>query len=187
MPIYYIPKTEFKVIHYEDIKPFVDNAEPEDFKVLIALTWLTGARIQEIVNLKKRDIIIDEKGITVIIKALKQKRQATGKPSFGFRDPFISDLIIPYLKKIENEDEKLFKKTKRRYQQLLKKLNEKLYPEDKSKWITFHYLRHSRITFLARELGAYPEEIKSWTGHRSVAFEEYISFSKVERFRNKIY
>jgi integrase len=183
MPQYYIPKKEFKIISYEEIKPYVDLAPDLETKVVIALAWLTGARIQEIVNLRAEDFLIDKENDRVVITIRALKHGDVGYPTFSFSDPFISNLIIPYL---EGKHGKLFSRGKRRYQQILQELNMKIHGLDTSKWITFHYLRHSRLTFLARELRAFPEELKSWTGHRSQAFEEYYSPRRVERFKGKI-
>jgi integrase len=184
MPKYYIPKNEFRIILYEEIKKYIDATDDSDFKFVLALAWLTGARIQEIVNLKRRDFQIGKNDLTIIIKALK--RGKIGYPTFSFKDPFISDLIIPRVLSIEDPDSRVCLKSKRTYQRMLLKLNKKLYPNEPNKWITFHYLRHSRITFLARVLKAFPEELKSWTGHRSQAFEEYFAPRRVMRFKGKI-
>jgi len=182
MPKYYIPKQEFKVISYEEIKPYIDLAPDLDSKVIIALAWLTGARIQELVNLESKDFLIDRENDRVVITIRALKHGKVGYPTFSFSDPFIADLIVPY---VEGKNGKIFKRGKRRYQQILKSLNTVLHGNDTSKYITFHYLRHSRLTFLARELRAFPEELKSWTGHKSVAFEEYYAPRRVERFKGK--
>jgi integrase len=183
MPDYYIPKQEFKVISYEEIKPYIKLAPDLESKVIIALAWLTGARIQELVNLEGKDFLIDRENDRVVITIRALKHGGIGYPTFSFSDPFISDLIVPF---VEGKQGRLFSRGKRRYQQILQEINLKLYPNDTSKWITFHYLRHSRLTFLARELRAFPEELKSWTGHRSQAFEEYFAPRRVERFKGKI-
>lgn len=187
MPTYYIPKREFKVVPFEEIKKYVDAAPDIDAKVFFALAWLTGARGQELCNLKNRPekILIDNErnDITICIDALKHGKQ--GFPIFSFGTMFVSDLILPHLAKLP-ESAKLFLRGRRRYAQILNALNKQIYPGDSSKWITLHYLRHSRITFLARFLKAFPEEIKAWTGHSSAAYEEYFSGRRVERFKDKI-
>jgi integrase len=183
MPWYHIPKKEFKIVTAEEMKKYIDETSDEDFKFVLALAWLTGARIQEIVNLKKKDFIIGKNDLTIIIKALKHGK--IGYPTFSFDDPFVKEIVLPRINAIENPESKVCLRGKRRYQQLLLKLNEKFYPDEPSKWITFHYLRHSRLTYLARVLKAFPEELKSWTGHSSTAFEEYFAPRRVERFKGK--
>ena len=185
MPIYYVPKTDFKIVTAEEMRPFVNGAGELDMKAVLALAWLTGARIQEILNLVRKDFLLDEvaKDGMVINRALKFGK--TGYPSFSFSDPFVSDVLLPYLAQLGGED-RLFSKSKRLYQSRLHKLNEALHSQDKSKWITFHYLRHSRITHLAQILRAFPEELKSWTGHRSSAYEEYFAPRRVDRFKGRL-
>jgi len=184
MPRYYIPKKEFKIVSYEEIKPYVDLAQDDEMKFCIAVVWLTGARIQEIINLNLEDVRIDEEKQDIIfyIKALKFGK--IGYPTFGFNVPFIKDLVIPYVRRLLTN--KFLSRGKRRYQQFMKELNEKIHGDNKKKWITFHYLRHSRLAFLGRVLRAFPEEFKSWTGHRSSAFEDYFAPRRVERFKDKI-
>jgi integrase len=183
MPRYYIPKQDFKVISYEEIKPYIELAPDPESKVIIALSWLTGARIQEIANLEGKDFLIDKENDRVVITIKALKHGKIGYPTFSFSDPFISDLIVPF---VEGKQGRLFSRGKRRYQQILQELNMRIHGFDTSRWITFHYLRHSRLSFLARELRAFPEELKSWTGHRSQAFEEYFAPRRVERFKGKI-
>jgi len=186
MPIYYVPKEEFKIITYEEIKPYIDFSRDKEMKVLIAMSWLTGARIIELINLRKKDIVIsyDNKDLMVVIKAVKHGK--IGYPSFSFDDPFISGLIVPYIESIPSQDGKLFRSGKRTYQIKLNSLNRKIHTDNETKWITFHYLRHSRLAFLARILRAFPEEFKSWTGHKSTAFEEYFAPRRIDRFKGKI-
>lgn len=184
MPIYYIPRKEFKIISAGEIKPYIDLAQDEEMRIAVLIAWLTGARIQEIVNIKRDDITINEERqeVMFVIKALKFGK--TGFPTFGFKDPFVIDILIPYIRKLPTND--ILSRGKRTYQNFLKELNKKIHGENKTKWITFHYLRHSRLTWLGREQKAYPEEFKSWTGHRTSAFEDYFAPRRVERFKDKI-
>ncbi|MEM4605934.1 MAG: site-specific integrase [Candidatus Pacearchaeota archaeon] len=182
MPRYYIKKEDFKIVSLDEIKRYIDACEREDMKILLMLSWLTGARISEIIELKKSNFSIGKNYITILIHSKKHGK--VGYPTFSFNDPFIQN-VLEYIKD-KGEEERIFKCGKRRYQQILLQLNKKLHGEDKSKYITFHYLRHSRLTYLARVLGAMPEELKSWTGHKSTAFEEYFAPRRVRRFAGKI-
>jgi integrase len=185
MPCYYRDKKTFEIVTKEQIEKYIFSTNDEEFRVLLALAWLTGARISELLDLKKQDFLLDQNRDIVMITIRAKKHGRIGYPTFSFSDPFVSDLIIPYINNI-GEEQKLFRRSKRRYQQMLLRLNKDIWGENKSKYITFHYLRHSRISFLARILGALPEELKSWTGHRSTAFEEYFAPRRTERFRGKI-
>lgn len=180
MPIYYKPKLDFGIVGKEEIMPYIEKAPDEHSKTLIALVWLTGMRVSEALRLTKERVKIDENEKIVMIVNESLKKGKTGYPTFAFSDPF-ADIIINFFKANEK-----IKYSKRRHQMILKKLNETIHGSDKSKYITFHYLRHSRITYLARVLGATPEEIKSWTGHRSTAFEEYYRPRTVKKFAGRL-
>lgn len=183
MARYYIRKEYFKIVPLEEIKAYVDNAKTMDVKVLIALVWLTGLRILEVVNLIRDNFILDEerKELTMPVQVLKHGTIAY--PSFNADDPFVFDLVVPFIKTKQN---KIFNCGKRMYELRLKELNERLHGNDTAKWITFHYLRHSRISYITRILRASPEQVKSWTGHNSSAFETYFRSRRVEEFRGKI-
>jgi len=184
MPRYYIPKDEFRIIDKADIIPYVNEAKTVDMSRLIMTVWLTGSRISEVIELTGRKIKIDhdKKDITFTINAKKHGKQ--GFPSFNFDDVFIMDLI-PFFQSCGN-DQRIFPFSKRYYQKNLLYLNKVIHDNDTTKYITFHQLRHSRLTHLSRVLRAFPEELKSWTGHQSNAFEQYFSPRRVDRFRGHV-
>lgn len=186
MPIYYIPKTQFKIVTAKEMQSFIDATPLPEMKVVLALAWITGARIQEILNLVPDDFKLNEasRDGMVIVRALKFGK--IGYPSFSFSDPFVSDVISTLYLAKGGGGSRLFSYSKRYYQKKLHDLNLTLYPNDTSKWVTFHYLRHSRLTHLAQVLRAFPEELKSWTGHRSSAFEEYFAPRRIDRFKGKL-
>lgn len=181
MPIYYRDLKE--IVPAKEWEKFVNAADTLEQKAVLALAWLTGARISEILSLEKSDFYVNEerKLITVTLRARKGGK--IGYPTFSFSDCFAT-FILDRLAQLQ-EREKIAKRGKRWWQKFLIKLNKKIYPNEKSKWITWHFLRHNRITLLAR-LGATGEELKSWTGHRSSAYEEYIAVRRVERFAGKL-
>lgn len=183
--MYYRDKKDFAIISAEEIRPYIENAPDDDYTALIAVVWLTGSRIQEVVNLTPGRVNLnnEEEHITFVIDALKHGK--TGYPTFSFSDPYVSSIVIPYILRRKGQS-KVFRRGKRMYERTMKKLNEEIHGNNKQKWIVFHQMRHSRITFLARVGRASPEEIKSWTGHRSAGFEDYFAPRKVERFRGKI-
>jgi integrase len=181
MPKYYIPKSDFVIVPKETIQVYMDMAKDLETRILLAITWLTGSRINEVVNLTRVNVNIshENQDVTFIIKA--QKHGKIGYPSFSFTDPFVKE-VVEYVERCDN---KLFTRGKRLYQLRLMELNEQINGQGYTKWITFHYLRHSRLTYIARELRASPEEIKSWTGHRTQAFEDYFAPRKIDRFKGK--
>ena len=183
MPQYYIPKDDFKIVYKEDIEPYIYNSDKE-MRFLIALVWLTGLRIGDTLRLGTNNVHINEALRDIVITIRASKGGTLANPSFSFDDPFVDNLILPYIRLLETGN--LFTRGKRRCQQKLQQLNVKIHGNETSKYITFHYLRHSRITHLARVLRAFPEEIKAWTGHRTTQFETYIAPRKVERFRGRL-
>jgi len=183
MPKYYRPKDHFGMVSKAEIFKFVSKAKDPDMQTCLSIVWLTGARISEVVALTRQDIEEDVDGFVQFTIAAK-KGGKTGRPTFTRKDPFIVE-IMNYIKDKKPEERILRLKNKRSYQYKLHDLNGIIYPKRKTKWLTFHYLRHSRITYLAR-MGAKPIEIKDWTGHRSAAFEDYFSQQRVRRFAGKI-
>jgi len=174
---YYIPKDEFKIVGLEEIKPYIENAG-QTTKALIALAWLTGARISELLLLKRGDFSIDEekRELRIAIPTLKRKDLRKRELIFDIdKDPFIKDIIIPRVLKFKKDKSVIFHRSRRLYDMRLRKLNELLWGNDTKKWLTFHYLRHSRITWLARKRRLNVWEIQSFTGHkRSSSLDAYV-------------
>ena len=183
MPHYYRPKMHFKIVPKEKIQTYIYNTDKE-MGVLLALIWLTGLRISDTIKLTVNNIHISEKMEDVVITIKSSKGGTWANPMFSFDDPFVKSVLLPYITTLDRGN--LFTKGRRRYQQKLLSLNKRLYGSETSEYITFHYLRHSRITHLARVLRAFPEEIKAWTGHKTVQFDVYIAPRKVERFKGKL-
>lgn len=180
---YYRPKERFEVVPKEELMPILDSIKDKDYRMAVIIGWLTGARICEIIAFTKADFMIEGDNITIILRSRKHGK--TGYPSFSISDAFITD-VLEYIAQLPDGAKLFCRRCTRSYQYALNKANKSLYPTDTNKWVTFHYLRHSRISYLARTLQATPEEIKSWTGHRSSAYEEYFQTRKVERFRGRI-
>jgi integrase len=183
MPRYYIPKEDFAIIKVGEIEPYLDMAPDEDSRMFIATCWLTGSRINEIAKLERKNIKInpDNRDLEFTIKA--QKFGKVGFPGFSFDDPFVR-MLIPFYEK--RKEGRVFQRGKRRYQQIILELNKSIHGSDTTKYLTFHQFRHSRISYLARELRASPEELKSWTGHRASSFEDYFAPRKIDRFKGKM-
>jgi len=184
MPSYYRPKNEFEIVTQEKLKLYLNKINDLEFKALLSLAWLTGARISELLEVKKKDFIITSDEIKLLIKTYKQKNHPIRELIFSIKDPF-TNFVLDYLQNLDNE-QTLFPKCKRTYQHRLQRLNKKIFGENKNEYITFHYLRHSLISYLARELRASAWEIQSWTGHKSSAYEEYIIKTATDRFKGQL-
>jgi integrase len=186
MPKYYVNKLSFHIISKEEILPYIESNPDEDSKYAIALAWLTGMRIREVVDLTTGNFSVNEglKFVTITYKSRKKGR--LGSPSFAFSDPFIEDIILPYYRKAlsERRERLLIRKTTRRYQQILQKLNTQLHGMDTQRFVTFHQMRHSRISYLVQYLKATMAEIKSFTG-RATNPDEYIIAQDTEKFRGR--
>lgn len=190
MPKYYDEIEQLRPISIEEIERYINEMPDEDSKVFLALCWLSGSRVNEIVKLQKNQVFINNKLRDMSLNYIALKHGKRAQPSFSFRDPFIETLVLPYFEKINvgygDSTERIFMRGKRYYQKQLLKANKKLYGNDTKKFIIFHHLRHSRITYLAQALRATQEEMKAWTGHKTGTWMDYIAARKVDRFKGKI-
>jgi len=157
MPKYTTPPSlgifsEFEVLEFIKYNDFSLRNQ-----ALIALLWLTGARIQEILNLTKEDIIIDEDYIKIRLQTLKKRRKENENKFM------ISHRIVEFSKKNNNKvialcldileqyynqaDFKLFKIKQRQARNIINKTTQ----ETIQKRLAPHHFRHSRFTFLAEK------------------------------------
>lgn len=183
MPKYYRKKEQFEIVPLERITLYVDTASAVDMKALLALVWLTSFRLEDATTLDHSNVVIDKVNRTLTFPKHVSKGGQMAYPSFSFDDPFV-ERLVKYIESIPY-GLKLFRKSKRWYQDYLQGLNEKLCTR-KEDWLTFHYLRHSRISHLVHVLNAGIGDIKSWTGHKSNAFEEYFRAMETKKFRGRI-
>lgn len=181
MPRYYREKVDFQHVPKEEIDKYLRLSTNKNFNLLLKMSWLIGARIGDLKRIRKRHVDVSEDSITITLKS--SKGGTLGYPTFSVEDPYVKDIISRL--EVYSEDDFLFPRTVRRYEQILLELNQKVYPSNKFNWIVFHYLRHSRITALG-ELGATESDIISWTGHVSQAYREYIKKKSVTKFKGKI-
>jgi len=170
---------------------------------MIALIYLTGARIGEMRLLRRKHVHLSQinEEISFVLPTFKKKRQIGkdeyGKKIFkkirkkrnvilGLHDPFMKDLIIPFMLKPSHPNTRYWKKTKRSYQLYLGHLNKAIHGDNKKKYLTFHYLRHSAITHVARDLKASPYEVAALTGQNPASYEEYLIYDSPARFKNRM-
>jgi len=183
---YYIPRDQFHIIDRPEIQPYIDKAPGDDFRFAVATAWLTGMRISEIVDLKQGNFSVQEHDQSLTINYQSKKHGRKGAPSFLWTDPFVSEIVLPYFRKAEGErrDRLLIRTTTRRYQQLLQKLNKELHGSEESRFITFHQMRHSRITYLVQVLQATIPEVMGFTGRATVP-NEYMILQQTAKFRGR--
>jgi len=131
-----------------------------ELKTLVALTYETGARVGEILSLRKRDIVFDEYGARLFIKVSKSEKRVV-------RLFLYAKLLSIYLETLGEigDDELIFKHN---YNTFLIKLRKawKLagLPEIKKK---FHVLRHTRATEFLKERVLTEKEMMIWFGWRT--------------------
>ena len=184
MPQYYRKKKDFKIIPIEDLKLMLKAARKyrnyDRMWAILVLVWITGARIGEILRLKKEDFLIDFEKDTLYVTLSTLKGGAMRELKLSIeKTPFIKEIIMPYISRRKGW---LFWIGVRRAEQLLQRIN-----EDTGLWYTFHEFRHSRLTYLARKLRASTSELMDWTGWRDTSpVGVYLIREASERFKDKI-
>ncbi|MEM2619025.1 MAG: site-specific integrase [Candidatus Hadarchaeales archaeon] len=159
------------------------------FRALLALLYLTGARISEVLALKTEDVWTDDKYLYVRIKTRKQR------PPGPFNRPWrilmvrISHPLIPYITRHLSEAEPGFSlfqfatghpETERN---VVWKYIKALNPQASS-----HVFRHSRLTLLAMR-GATGPELQEWAGHsdlRSASKYLHLSGQGIKRLADRV-
>jgi len=150
-----------KQLSFQQIKTLVNSAPTKTLKLIMMLRYETAARINALLNLRKRDIVVSENGDVKII--LKEKggyirtiflSESTGK--------FLLDFV-----KNKKFDDFIFKsKWKSKYWWFLYQ-EQRLARKYLGINISTHWFRHSRIMHLF-EAGYDMQEIQRITGHKSL-------------------
>jgi len=109
-------------------------------KALVALTFLLGARISEVLNVKVSDITKEGDFLIFDTIVKKRKEQIMRKVPVPLEDP-LARYVVEWLEYVK--EGKLFDITPQRAWQIMKKVG-----------ISPHELRHSRITELAPYVSA---------------------------------
>lgn len=143
---------EEEVISMNEVKYMIYNANRRDVKVLIALLYLLGARISEVLLMKKKHFKIVGDKVMIKKKVLKREYYVHTVPlSLGC--PFIKS-ILKYVAELDDDNEKLFCFNRISAWRYLKKINPRVFP---------HLFRHSKGTRLA-EAGATEYQIQTFFG-----------------------
>jgi len=108
-------------------------------KALIAITYLTAARIGEVLKLRKKDLRDDDDPDILVVKLMTEKRRREVPRLIPIykKDPLYV-YIERYLKTLPGENPRLFPITRQRAWQIMKYSG-----------INPHSLRHSRLTEIA--------------------------------------
>ena len=183
MPRYYKGKAEFRIIGPEKIGPYLEACPAPWAKALLALVYLSGARVTEALRVRNVDITVEGNDCLIKFITLKRGDDFPRVHIYSLEaTPYLKDIILPYFQQHVG-----FDYTKRRAEQILHAINKKLSPQDTGEWITYHELRHSRNTYLARDLRATIWELRDWNGWKSSSMAStYVIPESSVRFRDRI-
>lgn len=148
---------EREVMRKPELDAMMERAKPTT-RALIAILWLFGKRISEVLRLKRRDIWAEGDLIYASFHVLKKKtREDTGvsKPfvkSMRITHPYYKYLYYYLKEKRFGADDLIFPFSRHKAYRLIKEVNPKTYP---------HFFRTSLATRMA-ELGATEYELMHW-------------------------
>ncbi len=150
------------VLSREEVKSIINTIDNKKHRLLISLSYGAGLRVSEIVNLKIKDINLNE--LTLHIKGAKGDRdRITVFPEKLKGD--LQDIIVPRGKdSYVFESERGGKLTERTAQKIFEKSLKK---SDIKKDATFHSLRHSFATHLL-ENGVDVRYVQELLGHQNI-------------------
>lgn len=117
-------------------------------RALIALLYLTGGRISEVLRLEKKQVDVESDDEFVILhdfRISKRRKDAImvdhGLPRMGSLAPF-TQIVLDYLKRMPRKQEKLFPISRQRAWQIVSHMT--------GKWC--HYYRSQRLSYLVNLL-----------------------------------
>jgi integrase len=133
---------------YELVKILKTLSDEPKVRFAVAIAWETGARIGEIVQLRKKDFSEEPNFWLCSVPTEKQRTKRHGQQPKRLlkitKDPIYNKIIKPFLEKQEELDKSLiFPNT----QSTLRKKLKRRYPD-----VYFHWLRHSRATIWSNKL-----------------------------------
>jgi len=170
MPKYNIDVSDY--ITYEEALAILNNGEDEIERVLVSVTWLTGARPTEIISLKKKDILLTETKIEFIMRNLKRgksdqfdmvNRKLKRERPIGVNIDIFIETIAKYIRKLPEEESLLFPYTKRWAEGKITKLCKKTLGKEKS----MYHFRHGCHVWLNRH-GFTLTDLQYWKGAKDV-------------------
>ncbi len=160
------PKTELpETLSREEIEKILDCCGDLETKTLIALVYETGARIQEILRLRRRDIVFDEYGARLRLWHSKSESRVVRVVKY-------SKLLALYLETARpGEDEYIFRHSYTTYLDRFRKVCERAGVRWRHRM--FHVLRHTRATELYRHFREL--EMMRWFGWKTRAMIDVYS------------
>ena len=174
-------KTLPQVLSKNEVKKMIEMAETRKSRIIVKLLYSSGVRVSELVNLKIKDINLDEKIAWV--------RKGKGKKDRFF---VLSEKLIPeledYLRKKQDYTYILSKEkpiTPRNIQKIIKKLAKKTGIQKK---VTPHTLRHSYATHLL-ESGTDIRKIQVLLGHENLSTTQiytHVSSEELKKIKNPL-
>jgi len=157
------------IIRWEDFKKLWNTATTRQDRCLITLFWVTGGRPTEVLNLKKKDIKINEGSLEIIIDTAKLGKKGkfiVRKRSLRIHcDTELLHLkvLYRYLENLKADDSLLFNISRQTMNNIIKRLGY----DALNKNICPYNFRHSRMTLLA-EKGIGREELMRFKGARTI-------------------
>ena len=143
------------------------NSRTLEMQALIAMLYLSGARVSEILRLTPADVNVFESEIMIFMPTLK-KRDIVKRPIFFKRDAPFLDYFVKFFEE-RKEQSSLFWITRQRSNYYIKKVNT---------MISAHAFRHNRAQRFA-DGGAPSSQIKAWMGWSGwTTAEHYIDNSR---------
>ena len=157
--------TEVPPLHREEIYRIIGAARKPRDKAFISLLFLTGARISELIQLRRRDLRLEENdGRRYLVVRLPTLKRKSGVPvrdiPIPLEEPLLSN-ILTYVRTLE-PNARLFPFSRRWGLELLKRLARESGVRDGDVWC--HLLRASRISELKGYLSQIEiSEFAGWT------------------------
>lgn len=153
-----------------EVGEMVEKADRGRDKTLIALLYLSGARISEVLELKREDIEIKTDELVISVEPQKRDKGSPLRKENNLILPiqdYFAGLVVSYLKNLDS-DEPIFKSrqgsgpiTRQRAHQIIKDLNGQT---------SAHFFRHTRANRLAKA-GRSLNEVRKWLGRKTQPVE----------------
>jgi site-specific recombinase XerD len=150
------------VLSREEIKNIIESIKNQKHKLIISLAYGAGLRISEVVNLKVKDVNLEE--LTIHLKDAKGKKDRITIFPEKIKIDLLSLITDKNLNDYVFESERGGKLTERTAQKIFENAIRKV---SIKKDATFHSLRHSFATHLL-ENGVDVRYVQELLGHRNI-------------------
>jgi|Deesub1362B_J571_1020462.scaffolds.fasta_scaffold00704_19 integrase len=163
-----MPKANRYVPTPQEVKKMLTIAKDKDLQdyIFLLLAAETGARLEELLEVKVRDIDFNLARPFITLKTLKRKDNQTHTRQMPVRQKVLRDLEVYIRSRKLKRNDRLFTKTRRRFQQLVKHYA-KVAGVEAYRDITPHSFRDFFITEMRRRSWTY-EDISKLTGHADI-------------------